>query len=310
MLFQEKILLSNCDSVKKHPQEEIRKRLLIGLVFGKGVLLSPNILFDNSGILDILQQDNVVKYLNQEGEGEFVIRGRDIEDIKSASDYFEKLEGTYKVSSLGGKEKKDLSPSELKKLNTKLRKLDKIIQDIKPVYQNVPIEPNSLTEEINKRLTPNYFDNNMGYEDFLLNSKHIVSRSDWYNYTATLQDDSRIISIKREIIDPAYNSLFIKSGESFVEDDISLLIDIPEKILSAGVTFKSLRDEIELIQYPLKTFELVTSLGTTELAKIITDKALEYIEDAVSDTGMSYFSRTNWYGLYPKMKKKMGIEIK
>ncbi len=312
MLFQEKILLSNCDSVKQHSQEEIRKRILIGLVFGKGVLLSPNILFDNLGILTILQQENVIRYLNQEGAGEFVIRGRDIEDIQSASDYFDKLDNSYNISSLGGKLKGELSKSELKELHTKLQNLDKIIQNIKPVYENVPIEKNSLSFEINTRYKKfkDYYKNDADYENFLLNSKDLISRSDWYAYTESLQDNHKVSTIKQEVIDPAYNSLFIQSGESFVQDEISTLMDIPEKILSAGVTFKSLRDEIELIQYPLKTFELVVSLGTTELAKIITNKALEYIEDTASDTSMSYFSRKNWFGLYPKMKKKMGIEIK
>ncbi len=312
MLFQEKILLSNCDSVKQHSQEEIRKRILIGLVFGKGVLLSPNILFDNLGILNILKQENVIRYLNQEGAGEFVIRGLDIEDIQSASDYFDKLDDSYNISSLGGKLKGELSKSELKELHTKLQNLDKIIQNIKPVYENVPIEKNSLSFEINTRYKKfkDYYKNDADYENFLLNSKDLISRSDWYAYAELIQDNNKVSTIKQEVIDPAYNSLFIKSGESFVQDEISTLIDIPEKILSAGVTFKSLRDEIELIQYPLKTFELVVSLGTTELAKIITDKALDYIEDTASDTGMSYFSRKNWFGLYPEMKKKMGIEIK
>ena len=50
MLFKEKMYLSNCDSVRELSIEETRKRLLIGLVFGNGIILSPNILFDNQGV--------------------------------------------------------------------------------------------------------------------------------------------------------------------------------------------------------------------------------------------------------------------
>ena len=56
MLFKEKMYLSNCDSVRELSNEETRKRLLIGLVFGSGIILSPNILFDSQGISKVLKQ--------------------------------------------------------------------------------------------------------------------------------------------------------------------------------------------------------------------------------------------------------------
>lgn len=120
----------------------------------------------------------------------------------------------------------------------------------------------------------------------------------------------KIISLKTEIIDPAYNSLFVNSKESFVQDNIKIVDKIPERILSSGVTFNSLRNEIELIEYPIKAFEIITTLGTTELFKILTDEALEYIEDKIEETSISFLSRKNWFGLYPILSKKMGLEIK
>ena len=136
MLFKEKILLSNCDSVKKHSENEIKKRLLVGLVFGNGIVLSPNILFDNIGIQTVLNQKNVIKFLNEEGLGEFIIRGFNIGDIKSASEYFEKLPNSYAVSSLNGKLKGELSAIELSILNKKIITLDKIIKNIQPTFEN------------------------------------------------------------------------------------------------------------------------------------------------------------------------------
>ena len=70
------------------------------------------------------------------------------------------------------------------------------------------------------------------------------------------------------------------------------------------------KNEIELIEYPLKAFEIVTTIGTTELFKIITDEALSYIEDKATEKGISFFSRKNWFGLYPILKNKLGLEIK
>ena len=311
MLFKEKILLSNCDSVKKHSENEIKKRLLVGLVFGNGIVLSPNILFDNIGIQTVLSQKNVIKFLNEEGLGEFIIRGFNIGDIKSASEYFEKLPNSYAISSLNGKLKGKLSSIELSILNEKIITLDKIIKNIQPTFENASISPNSLTNEIKTRITSSYFKSDEAFQKFLSYTEKLSSRSEWYSYIENNQRNQFNPNVlKREIVDPSYNSLFINSGEGFVQDNIETLLHIPEKILSAGVTYKSLRKEIELIDYPIKAFEIISSLGTTELAKIITDEALGYIEDKTKDSGISFFSRKNWFGLYPKLRSKMGIEIK
>ena len=75
MLFKEKLLLANCDSVHAHGHEELRKRFLTGLAFADGVVLPPNTLIDNLELANALGQMNVIKYLNEEGKGKFVIRG-------------------------------------------------------------------------------------------------------------------------------------------------------------------------------------------------------------------------------------------
>lgn len=312
MLFKEKMYLSNCDSVRELSNEEIRKRVLIGLVFGNGIILSPNILFDTKGITQVLEKKNVIKFLNEEGMGNFIIRGMNIKDISSFSNYFEKLPNNYKISSLNGKEKSQISKIELKELLENIKKIDYIIQKINPVFENATIFENSLNDEIKKRICNKYFDNEEEYIKFLLNSSKLVSRSAWYEFTNEFfkNDLKKINPLKIEIIDPAYNSLFVNPNESFIQDNIQMLDKIPEKILSGLVTINSLKNELELIEYPVKAFEIITSLGSTELFKIITDEALGYIEDKATEKGMSFLSRKNWFGLYPKLSKKMGIEIK
>lgn len=312
MLFKEKMYLSNCDSVRELSNEEIRKRVLIGLVFGNGIILSPNILFDTKGITQVLEKKNVIKFLNEEGMGNFIIRGMNIKDISSFSNYFEKLPNNYKIPSLNGKEKSQISKIELKELLENIKKIDYIIQKINPVFENATIFENSLNDEIKKRISNKYFDNEEEYIKFLLNSSKLVSRSAWYEFTNEFfkNDSKKINPLKIEIIDPAYNSLFVNPNESFIQDNIQMLDKIPEKILSGLVTINSLKNELELIEYPVKAFEIITSLGSTELFKIITDEALGYIEDKATEKGMSFLSRKNWFGLYPKLSKKMGIEIK
>lgn len=312
MLFKEKMYLSNCDSVRGLSNDEIRKRFLIGLVFGNGVILSPNILFDTKGLNQVLEQKNVIKFLNEEGYGNFIIRGMNIENINSFADYFEKLPSNYKISNLNGIEKGELTRSQLQYIGNNIKYIDKIIQNIKPVYQNALIQKDSLSKEIFKRISIDYFDDDEKFNKFLLESEKLVSRSEWYTFLNIFLkgNETKINSIKSEIIDPAYNSLFINNSESFIQDNINVLDKIPEKILSGMVTINSLKNEIELIEYPLKAFEIVTTIGTTELFKIITDEALSYIEDKATEKGISFFSRKNWFGLYPILKNKLGLEIK
>lgn len=312
MLFKEKMYLSNCDSVRGLSNDEIRKRFLIGLVFGNGVILSPNILFDTKGLNQVLEQKNVIKFLNEEGYGNFIIRGMNIENINSFADYFEKLPSNYKISNLNGIEKGELTRSQLQYIENNIKYIDKIIQNIKPVYQNALIQKDSLSKEIFKRISIDYFDDDEKFNKFLLESEKLVSRSEWYTFLNIFLkgNETKINSIKSEIIDPAYNSLFINNSESFIQDNINVLDKIPEKILSGMVTINSLKNEIELIEYPLKAFEIVTTIGTTELFKIITDEALSYIEDKATGKGISFLSRKNWFGLYPILQNKLGLEIK
>lgn len=184
MLFKEKMYLSNCDSVRELSHKETRKRVLIGLVFGSGIILSPNILFDSQGVSEVLKQKNVIKFLNEEGMGNFIIRGMNIKDINSLSDYFDKLPNNYKISSLHGKEKGKLSKDELKKIDANIKTLDNIINKVNPTYENANITKDSLSKEIKQRISIRYFENEEEFKIFLFKSQNLVSRSEWYQFVS------------------------------------------------------------------------------------------------------------------------------
>ena len=112
------------------------------------------------------------------------------------------------------------------------------------------------------------------------------------------------------MIDPAYNSLFAKASEGFLQDNIRFLQGVPEQVLDSSIAFKALRREIELVQYPIKVFNFISSLGAGEVIKFLTDEALGSLEDKMMETGESYMTRRNWFGLYPRMRSFMGLEIK
>ncbi len=319
MLFKEKLLLSNCDSVKKLAHEEVRKRFLTGLTFADGVVVSPNTLIDNMNVHELISQRNVVKYLNEEGLGKFVIRGFNLSAEFSLVAYFESLPGDFIISSLPGNPRKSqLSPQQRHELIGRLVLTETAIAQVKPTIEAMSIDSEALSTEVARRLAD---DDTLGYfsgsaelrEGFLLQTKECVSRSQWYENVekyASFQPGFSSDIFKAEIIDPAYNSLFAASGEGFLQDDIKFINSFPEVFLDSMVSFKALRDEIGYLDYPLKAFEIITSLGSLDVLKLITDEALGYIEGKFSDAGKNYFSRKNWFGMYNVMKTKIGLEVK
>lgn len=96
----------------------------------------------------------------------------------------------------------------------------------------------------------------------------------------------------------------------FLQDEIKYLHQVPQALLDSSITFKAFGKEIRYIKYPLKAFETISSLGAGEILKIFTNQALNYIEDKLIESGQDYFTRKNWFGLYHKMRKKIGLELK
>ena len=318
MLLKENLLLSNCDSTRDLKFEELLKRFLTGLTFANGVIVTPNMLIDNNHILNVLNRGNVSKYLKEDGRGKLIIRGINFDGSMCLIDYFNRLPDSYIISSIERKPKKlDLTSDER---NTILRKIDSIqalIYILSPTVENAEISSDSLTKKVTSVIQSsdsNYFKSQSIKDEFLERSQFLSSRSQWYELTESYFNsdncDASSIQFKNEIIDPAYNSLFANSGEGFLQDNIRYIDKVPRVFLDAGVLIKSLKKEIQYIEYAMKLFEVVSTLGTTEIAKFLTDEAVGYIEEKLIEQGEEHFTRRNWFGMYQVMQKKIGSEIK
>ncbi len=319
LLFKEKLLLSNCDSVRQLNLVELRKRFLIGMVFGDGVVISPNTLLDNKNIDEILIRKNLIKYLNEEGAGKLVIRGFNIDSNFELEGYYDHLPPNFIFSSIkGSPQKGELTSHQRRELLNRMKRTQHALNTITFTSERVSLEKTALQSEIHSRISDvssigNYFETDGDRLLFEHCTLGTFSRSDWYKRSDDYFGKVSTLESKRfksEVIDPAYNSLFAEKGEGFLLDNIKILNDVPEKILDAGVIYKSLKNEIELIQYPYKAFEIITSLGSVELMQLITDEAMGYIEDKLKGTAERTLTRKNWFGMYPKMRAYLGMEIK
>lgn len=319
MLFKERLLLSNCDSVRALDSNELRKRFLTGLAFADGVVLSPNALIDNPGIAEVIDQSNVTKYLNEEGAGKLVIRGFGMGEYASLQEYYHALPDSFILSSLPGTPCKGaLDRYQQREMGDRVATLHAALSSTRPAMESMSLDRESLRNEVMARLKSStsgqhYFENDGDYQLFLLGADQLTSRSEWYNYTQNFfaaRGLATFPSLRAEIIDPAYNSLFANTDEGFLQDNIRYLTGVPEMVLDASIAIKSLRNEIELIQYPLKLFEIISSFGAGEVVRYLTDEAIGYIEDKMVDSGKTYMTRKNWFGMYPRMRHLMGLEIK
>lgn len=319
MLLKEKLLLSNCDSVRKLPSDQLKKRFLTGMTFGDGVVLSPNILIDNLDFHRLLARRNVVKYLNEEGYGKLVLRGFNLSDDMDLLDYYQALPSQFIFSSLAGSPAKaDISIWQEAQLITRIKETQAALNQLGYSSEKIDVSPDSLTTEIRNRLADDscvghFFDNPDQRQQFLSHNADLSSRSDWYKAADEyFRDNNDALSaiFKTELIDPAYNSLFAKPGEGFLQDDIKVINKVPGIILDAGVSYKSLRNELSLLGYALNAFEIISSLGTTHLYKILSEQAIGYIEEQLSDRGADYFNRKNWFGMYHKLRNTIGLEVK
>jgi|GEM_PF-392443 len=335
MLFKEKLLLSNCDSVRQLEIEKIRQRFLTSLAFGDGVVLTPNTIFDNENIDLLIERKNVHKYLNEEGKGKFVVRGFNVQPDFSLVSYFEGLPPEYIISSIPNSPRMtDITQKQRDELLYRCENIQASLDRIAPKYENIEVNENALKNKIFSLIESDDILNrsdvsseqHQGHKvqktGFFMNTdqrnilkeqaKGVVSRSQWYAFCDSYFDGDSITAsrFKLEVIDPSYNSLFIFKGEAFLQDNMGFMNNIPNIVLDSSVAFKAIRNELKLIEYPIKAFEIISSLGAGEIAKFLTDEAISYIEDKFEDSGKQYLSRKNWFGMYNKLTKKVGLEIK
>lgn len=321
MLFKEKLLLSNCDSVRQLDPEELRKRVLTGLAFADGVVLSPNAVIDNLEILQVLSQLNVVRYLNEEGYGKLVIRGFGVDRIDTVVDYYDSLPDSYIISSLPGTPCKGaLDRHERQIIKGRLAELQDLLYRLRPSLQGLALPRESLRDEVLERLQSagqdnHYFASAEDLAEFKNNADQVISRSEWYQYTQGVfagqqNAGQRFAAFCAEVVDPAYNSLFAETNEGFLQDGMRFLPEVPEMILDTSIAIRSMRKKISLVTYPFKMFEFISSFGSGEIARYLTEEAVGYIEDKLISKGHTYMTRKNWFGMYPRMRSYMGLEIK
>lgn len=228
----------------------------------------------------------------------------------------------------------DISQKQRDELLYRCENIQAALDSITPLYENIEINENALKDEIFSLINNDdtliddnasgsdvpkqnaqqlgFFSNSEERAKFKEHSKTIVSRSQWYAFCDSFFNDdlTKASRFKLEVIDPSYNSLFVFKGEAFLQDTMGFMNNIPNIILDSGVAFKAIRNELKLIEYPIKAFELISSFGAGEIAKFLTDEAMSYIEDKFEDSGKQYLSRKNWFGMYNKLTKKVGLEIR
>ncbi|MCL5254862.1 MAG: hypothetical protein M1363_01830 [Gammaproteobacteria bacterium] len=322
MLLKEKVYLSNCDSVRALPATELQKRFLLGLTMASGVVLSPNTIMDNHEIAAILTKRNVQKYLNEEGVGRLVVHGFNISKDMSLDDYFDSLPENYIISSLDGSpKKKELTLVQVQAFRQRLRDTERALRALQPHYKAIEVAQDSLQQSIFTRLADpevfaHYFKDDGERQLFMLRASGTCSRSDWYHFAHDFFDNNQRFApnteqeFRLEVIDPAYHSLFVEAGDGFLQDRIKHLTEIPQSVLDAGLTIKSLQRELMVLAIPYKLFQLVSALGAGELAQFIYSETINYAETRLVDKGYDGFTRKNWFGLYPKLRHYIGLEIK
>lgn len=321
MLFKEKLLLSNCDSVRQLNSDEVSKRFLTGLAFGDGVVMTPNMLIDNPDTYTLLKRPNVIRYLNEEGHGKLVIRGFGLHSELSLQDYFDSLPDNYIISSLPGSPcKAELHFGQKHLLRSRIQHTEKALRQLGYRVEPLTLASDSLQKEVLRRIQDEevlgyFFADAAQLQVFSEQAELCISRSQWYQFVDAYFGEEQMQpglaqAFKCEVINPAYNSLFALQGEGFLQDEIKYLHQVPQVLLDSSITFKAFRKEIRYIKYPLKAFEIISNLGAGEIIKVFTDEALNYIEDKLVESGQEYFSRKNWFGLYHKLREKIGLELK
>lgn len=317
MLFKEKLYLSNCDSVRQLSDEEVRKRFLIGAVFAQGVILSPNLLIDNSSMVSILRQANVSGYFREEGAGNIVVRGFGVSKTCSLVEYFDALPDFFRVSRFGGKPKSRLMSEEKDAIRRDLDAAQSLLEGYEATFEPVSLGPDALTDAILQRQSSEwrtlYFgESDLAFSRFLDAARTLQSRSAWYDHIESMPDwsEGKKLAFRLEVVDSAYNALFVAPGEAFAMDRVGVLGQVPSTILDQGVSLRAMRRKLELVAYPLRAFQFISSMATNELAQFLLDEALDYAESRFLKRGWSWATKKNWFGLYPKMTDYIGVELK
>lgn len=310
MLFKEKMFLANCDPVRRLPGPELEKRLLLSVAFSKGAIVTPSLLLDNDGIAALLARPDLQRWFNsRDGRGGLVIRMPGGDSAAPLEDYFAALPPHHHLTRFGCA-KDRLDRHALAGLRDDLRAIDAALNRLSAVYSPVNLRPSALSDAI---LASSAFAQwcapDTPVEALRQQAPGLNSRSTWYRAAeATL--GARAAAFKLEVIDACYNGLFVGKGEAFVMDRIPVLGDLPPQILSLGINAQSFNEQRRMFDYALKGIDLIGAFGAGQLASFLTREAVDFIEEKLQDTSLAWATRRNWFGLYTRLTKSMGIEIR
>lgn len=110
-------------------------------------------------------------------------------------------------------------------------------------------------------------------------------------------------------VDPAYYYIYTSNNEGFIQEN-KFLNKINNKnllpFLYVYLLKKSFDDELKLINIGINMLTFIVSLGKINLLKFLTDKTKELIKDKTIDI----IIEKDWLGIYNKINKYLGIEIK
>lgn len=322
------MFLSNCDSVRRLGVDELTKRVLIGSMFARGVIATPSLLLDNPHMLMVLERRNLQDWLAGQEGGGLVLRGPAGHVGMRLRDYFDALPPDYILSRCGGRTKRELSFLERRDIEDDLKRLDRILARVARPPEPVALRPNSLTEAIRQgsslaqwQQAPSEAAADAPSDvlaeplagdlaEMLEGADTLNSRSAWYAAAADTFDPATAARFQAEVIDPAYHGLFVRKGEAFAMDRIAVIDALPPQLLDVTTSFRVLRRKTEFIGHAVSLFNLISAAGTNQLLAHLTDEAIGFVEDKMQDKGLGWASRRNWFGLYPALIRKIGVEIR
>lgn len=308
------MFLANCDSVRRLSRNELLKRFVLGATFANGVILTPSLLLDNVHFVDVLSRGNIEKWYMGEGAQTIAIRTPGADSTSSMTDYFEALPSSYILNRFQGKSKGQLDRLERMDIRDDLIALDRLLVRYQPQTDSRSLLPTSLSDSILAgktfaRWRASSSESSDQLEGMIRVAGELHSRSAWYAAADRFLGNGAA-QFRTEVIDTAYHGLFVRKGEAFALDRINVLDRMPAPLLNASITMRSLRKEYQYIGYAVSAFNLVSAFGANELLKYVTDEAVGYFEEKAQEQGFSWVNRRDWFGLYSKLTKSIGIELK
>lgn len=321
MLVDTALYLANCDSVHGRTAAELRERLIWGLAFADRVILTPNIIIDNPEI-DALFQSHTVRTYLERNPGKLVIRHNHSRREICFVDYFDRLPADFIVSSHPqGPRKRDLPGHHVSRIKGRLSNVDALFERFAARHEKVALRPDSLSNGIRSSLAGFSPEAGGGAGGAALTARDLDrirasdgaglhSRSAWYHFLRGefAAEPAKFERIRSEIVDPAYNNLFVNQGEAFASDRIKgLSLGIQE-----GLLFRRAHErEFNVIRDVIRIARFVHTLGVDGAVGWLVDLGKEQVRDYLAEHGEETVtaSRT-WQRMHARLIRYIGVGIK